>query len=66
MADSKMAVLADWRLAFGHPFSQMAAIFSQNGSFFVKLMVKLGGFFSQTGIFIVKFEIPIIIFREIN
>ena len=28
-----MAVPADWRLAFGHHFSQMAANFPQNGGF---------------------------------
>ena len=38
MADSKMAVPADWRLAIGHPlpaewryFPQNAGFFSQNG-----------------------------------
>ena len=40
MADSKMAVLADWRVEFGNPFSQMAAIFPQIGGFYVKLMQK--------------------------
>ena len=48
-----MAVPAEWRLAFGHPFSQMAAHFPQIGGFFrqiSKFSCQNVWFFRQSGV----------------
>ena len=62
MADSKMAVLADWRLAFGHPILTIGGNFSQNGGFLVKKRIKVG-FFDQNASFYT--EISYIIFMKL-
>ena len=59
MADSKLAVFADWRLAFGHPILTIGGNFSQNGGFLVKKRIKVG-FFDQNASFYT--EISYIIF----
>ena len=56
MADLKLAVPADWRLAFGHFFSQRAAHFPQIGGFFLSnwqtfYVVKLLYFFVKLAFF---------------
>ena len=45
MADSKMAVLADWRLAFGHPLLTNGGYFPQIGGFSREINCNTGGKF---------------------